>query len=137
MKFFCDENLPPVLAAGMAGFGEDVVHVKDTHGLGTKDDVWLPWAGDEGIFVLTKDKNIRFNPTELRLLLRHDVGAFVLRGGGLPACKIIEVYVAQWRKIKRLAEKTPRPFLIAMRPNGGVFNRVDLHTGKLGQKRLP
>ena len=41
MRFFVDNNLGKALAEGMAGFGEDVVHLQDHFDATADDSEWL------------------------------------------------------------------------------------------------
>lgn len=49
------------------------------------DEDWLEVAGKKGWIVLTRDKNIRRKPNELRAFREHGVIAFVLTGGDATA----------------------------------------------------
>ena len=40
---------------------------------GTEDSVWLPFAGQKGWILLTKDKRIRFNDLEKQAVIANRV----------------------------------------------------------------
>jgi len=80
LKFFLDNNLSERLAHGMKAFGEDVVHLKELFPQATEDVSWLKYVGDGGLFLVTRDERLRWNPAEIRAIREHRVGAFFLGG---------------------------------------------------------
>lgn len=118
MTFFLDNNLSPKLAAGMSGFGEEVTHLQDHFPRDAKDPEWLPDIGQKGWYLITRDKNIRHKPAEIKALRQNRVGAFYLGGKSLKRCDLVEQLVRNWRRIKELAARTKRPFAFRVPPRG-------------------
>ncbi len=136
MKFIFDENLALQLAHGMKEFGEPVLHTIDEFGEGVPDHEWLPIVGERGWYVITRDKRIRYRPDEISKYRENKVGGFVVRGKKMDACALIENVVRNWRKIKRAAAKTPKPFFFAIPPNGSRFTKIDIRSGENTKKKV-
>jgi hypothetical protein len=126
MKFVIDENLSPHLAHGMREFGEAVDHLLDHFSAGTSDDQWLPYVGDNHLFLITRDDRIRWKPAELKALLEHGVGAFFLGGKNRSRCDLIRQLVRNWHRIKALAAAEHRPFAVRIPPSGTKLTRIEL-----------
>jgi hypothetical protein len=126
MKFFVDNNLSVQLARGMAGFGEDVTHLKDHYSPDAADTDWLPQIGRDEWILLTRDDRVRFNPAELAALKQHRVGAFFLGGKGRSRWDIIQQVVRNWMRMNELADKTSRPFAFRVPPQGTKIDRIPL-----------
>ena len=75
MIFFFDNNLSIKIVAGLRGFGEDVTHLTENFPEDTADTVWLQTIGQEGWYLVTRDKNIIRNPSEKRALKENVVAA--------------------------------------------------------------
>jgi hypothetical protein len=87
------------------------------------DEEWLEVAGKEGWIVLTRDKNIRRKPNELRAFREHGVIAFVLTGGDATAADtavlVTALYPRMLRKLK--GAKPPAMFTLTMAGSIGVI----------------
>lgn len=87
------------------------------------DEEWLEVAGKEGWIVLTRDKNIRRKPNELRAFREHGVIAFVLTGGDATAADtaalVTELYPKMMRRVK--GTKPPAMFTLTMGGNIGAI----------------
>lgn len=110
----------------MREFGESVEHLLDHFPQGAKDTEWLPYVGQEGLTLITRDNRIRWRPAELRALRKAQVGAFFLGGKNRSSCDLIEQVVRNWRNIKELAQKEHRPFALRVPPRGKKISRIDL-----------
>jgi hypothetical protein len=126
MKFFIDYNLSPQLAAGLKGFGEDVMHIIDRFDAGAEDIEWLSYVGSEGMILVTRDDKIRRHPLEKRALKEHRIGAFFLGGKNQNRCALIQQVVRSWPRMKDLATKTDRPFAFRVRPGGRKIESIPL-----------
>jgi len=118
MRFIVDNNLGPQLAAGMKGFGEDVVHLTEFLEPNVPDTEMLAHVGSEGWCLVTRDDRIRYRPAESGALKEHRVGAFFMGGKNLRRCQIIQQLVRNWPKMKELAGATERPFAFRVPPRG-------------------
>lgn len=124
MRFFVDNNLGPDLAAGLRGFGEDVVHLRDYFEVDAADVDWLGHIGEQGWYLITRDDAIRRKPFEIAVLRRHTVGAFFLGGKNLARCELIEQIIRNWRRIKMKADESTRPFGFRVPPRGMKIKRL-------------
>lgn len=126
MTFFVDNNLSTALAAGMKGFGEDVVHLQDRFPEDAADSDWLAHIGSEGWFLITRDERIRYRPSEWKALKEHQVGAFFLGGKNRSRCDLIQQLVRNWPRMKESAAKTRRPFAFRVPPSGTKYTPLPL-----------
>jgi len=124
VTFVLDENLPKRLAEGMKGFGENVEHLLDSHPASTPDIVLLKNFGDRGCILIMRDKKMRKRQDELATYRSFKVGGFFMSGRDLSFCELAEQLVRNWREMKRLAEKTQRPFMFSVPPHGTKIERV-------------
>jgi hypothetical protein len=124
MKAFIDNNLSLQLAAGLKGFGEDVVHLKDLFPDDTADADWLPYVGQNDMVLVTRDIRIRWNPSEISAFKSHNVGAFLLGGKQRTRCELILQLVRNWPQMKELAKKTRRPFMFRVPPTGSKIEQL-------------
>jgi uncharacterized protein (DUF433 family) len=60
------------------------------------DDVWLAEVGRQGWIVVTNDKRIRFNASELRAIVDHKVGCIVFTKGTLPRWEMMRLLARAW-----------------------------------------
>ncbi len=126
MKAFIDNNLSLQMAAGLRGFGEDVVHLKEIFPDATLDTDWLPYVGQNSMILVTRDNHIRWNPAEIAAFKTNNVGAFFLAGKGRGRCELIQQLVRHWPRMKELAGKTRRPFAFRIPPSGTKIDRIPL-----------
>ena len=70
MTFFLDNNLSPILAGGLRGFGEDVHHLREVFPPDAPDEAWLPEIRERGWYLVTHDKRIPRKPAELQALVQ-------------------------------------------------------------------
>jgi hypothetical protein len=126
MRFFFDQNLSHHLSDGLNAFGENVVHLRDHFPQDVDDTTWLKFVGQNNLTVITRDKRLRWNPAELAAFRRFKVGAFFLAGKELNRCKMIQMLIRHWPKIKKYASTTSRPFAFTIPPSGTQFRRINL-----------
>lgn len=123
MKVYIDENIAPQIAPGLHELQKplnkkdkhefEVVTIKETFGVGTKDEEWIPIAGKEGAIVITQDLRINSNSQQRSLYLESGLGIFFFKPpskGGYQYWDLVKQVVNKWEEIKRLAGKTPMPF---------------------------
>lgn len=126
MTFLVDKNLSPQLAAGMKGFGEDVVHLTDVLPPDVKDTELLAHVGSEGWCLVTRDIRIRYRRAESAALRENRVGAFFMGGKNLRRCELIQQLVRNWPRMKALAAKTRLPFAFRIPPKGSKITPISL-----------
>ena len=122
--FFFDNNLSPLLVAGLRGFGEDVQHLRDAFPENTKDVVWIPQVAESGWVLVTRDKRIRTRPLEAEALARAGLSAFFFVQKRDPDLwGWVQLLVRRWREMNELAERERKPFLFAI-PERGRIDRL-------------
>lgn len=126
LKFLLDNNLSEYLSSGLKAFGENVIHITDVLPADTKDPELLEYLGRHGIFLITRDEKLRWNPAERKLLRKHAIGAFYLGGKNRGRCDMILQLVRNWPRVKEHASKKNRPFIFRIPPSGIKFVNVPL-----------
>lgn len=84
------------------------------------DEEWLAVAGKEGWIVLTRDKNIRRKPNELKAFRDHHVIAFVLTAGDASAADTAALVTALHPKMIRKAKGAKPPAMFTITLAGGI-----------------
>ena len=89
------------------------------------DEEWLEAAGKQGWIVLTRDKNIRRKPNELRAFQDHGVIGFVLTSGDASAADTAALVTAVYPKLIRKTRgiKPPAMFSITL---AGAITKIKL-----------
>lgn len=136
MIIFLDENLPKHLAEGFqilqkpegyrSGYILEVRYVPEEFGYGSKDQEWIPQAGNLEACVITQDININRRKHEMELYRSHGIGMFFLRGPsrktGLGVWQMLEALAKNWPEISRRASTEKRPFAYEFGLRGGLKN---------------
>lgn len=84
------------------------------------DEEWLETAGKQGWIVLTRDKNIRRKPNELRAFKEHGVIGFVLTSGDASAADTAALVAAVYLKLIRKAKGTKPPAMFSITLAGAI-----------------
>lgn len=126
MTFLFDNNLSPQLAAGLQGFGEAAIHLRDISLQDAPDVELIRYAGENGHPLVTRDERVRWKPAELRALRQHKVGVFFVAGKNRTRCELIQQLVRSWPQMKALAAKTRAPFAFRVPPTGGKLTQLPL-----------
>lgn len=126
MKFFFDNNLSQHLAAGMLAFGENVEHLQESFPEDTDDEIWLKYIGENGLFLITRDEQIRYRPSQKAALKANNVGAFFLGGKNRTRWQLVKQLVRSWERIKEFAAKERRPFAFKIYAQGTKFVKIPL-----------
>jgi len=84
------------------------------------DEEWLEVAGKQGWIVLTRDKNIRRKPNELRAFREHGVIGFVLTSGDASAADTAALVIAVYPKLIRKAKATKPPAMFSITLTGTI-----------------
>ena len=123
---YLDENLhncKPILEALVQ---HGVKH--ERHGQhfapGTEDSVWLPFVGEQGWILITKDKRIRFNELEKAAVLEHRVREFYFSSGNYSGAEMAEMLVSALRDMIRVCRRYDPPFIASITKSGGVNLRL-------------
>lgn len=84
------------------------------------DPVWIAEVGRRGWVVVTRDKNIRRRPNELRAVRDAGLHLFALTSGNLSAEDTAAIIVKTWPAIRREVAQTPAPALYSVSRSGDV-----------------
>ena len=84
------------------------------------DEEWLEAVGKQGWIVLTRDKNIRRKPNELRAFQEHSVIGFVLTSGDASAADTAALVTAVYLKLIRKAKGTKPPAMFSITLAGAI-----------------
>jgi hypothetical protein len=119
---YLDENLhncKPILEALVQ---RGVKHERHTQYFqpGTEDAAWLPFVGEKGWILLTKDKRIRFNQLEKAAIRRYHVREFYFSSGNFTGTEMAEILVAALPEILRTCRKQEPPFIASISKSGKV-----------------
>jgi hypothetical protein len=109
VRFFVDADLLGVGKA-LAVVRKDVVHPGHRRcpeiRPETPDSVWLPIVGEAGWIAISRDKRIRYNPVENRLLQQHGVRAIFLTGGrNMTSWDRLVLLVRHWEAIEESVDE--------------------------------
>jgi hypothetical protein len=126
VKYFFDNNLGKNIVEGMKAFGEDVEHLLDSFPKDAADTEWLQYIGDNGIYLISRDKKILHRPAELSALKEYDVGAFFLGGKDRNLWQLIQQLVRNWPRIKDYADSNRKPFAVRIPPTGTKYTNIPL-----------
>jgi predicted nuclease of predicted toxin-antitoxin system len=97
-----------------------------SHFVHNAEDVeWLPFCGQMGWVVLTKDKAIRSNEVELTALTRAGVACFVISSGEMTGEDMANAYIKALPHIARFLKNKERPFIARVSPEGNVEIWID------------
>ena len=86
----------------------------------TPDTEWIAEVGRRGWAVVTRDKNIRRRPNELRAVRAAGLHLFALTSGNLSAAETAAIIVTAWPAIRREIATTAPPALYAISRSGEV-----------------
>ena len=105
IRFFIDAGLSSKLAEALRLLGKDVEHIHDKFEEGIKDEIWLPYVGENKMALITKDKGIRRKPNEQALLRKYGVVAFYLGGSEKSGHDIARQLLNAWENMEDKARK--------------------------------
>lgn len=128
MTFFWDKNLaktiPQAIRMLKPPFGTEIYlehfPLSDQYREGG-DDVWLPFVGSNGWFVITQDYNLHVHLNELRAIQQYNIGVFYLWGATAPKWDVMRLFVRSSDRIIQRALTTPRPFIYRVYKSGSLY----------------
>jgi PIN like domain len=119
--FFLDENLGNhAVYNALKAAGATVERFSDHFPRGMKDEPLLAAVGARNWVFLSKDNNIRRNPLELAALLNARLKSFFLVSAGLLGDEQAQAFVAALKRMRRLAQHRPGPFIARITKTGNV-----------------
>jgi PIN like domain len=92
---------------------------------GTEDAVWLPFVGQKGWILLTKDKRIRFNQLEKAAVRRHRVREFYFSSGNYTGAEMAAILVSALSKMIKACKKYNPPFIASISKSGDIAVRFE------------
>ena len=84
----------------------------------TPDEEWLAEAGRQGWVVVTHDRGIPANETELAAVIAGSVACFVLPGGNASLWEKTREVAFAWRKINAILNDETPPYVWHRSPQG-------------------
>lgn len=84
------------------------------------DEKWLEAVGKQGWIVLTRDKNIRRKPNELRAFQEFGVIGFVLTSGDASAADTAALVTVVYPKLIRKVKGTKPPAMFSITLSGAI-----------------
>lgn len=131
MIIYIDENMPPYLARGFNILQApinlklkepiEVRAIKDDFGQGSKDEEWIPLAGEKGACIITQDYNIRRIKHQQALCEKYNLGMFYFRPpskNGFKYWDMLTLMVKHWQSIYKKAITEKRPFAYKITSRG-------------------
>ena len=91
---------------------------------GTPDTSWLPFVGEKGWILITKDKRIRFNDLEKEAVLASKVREFYFTSGNFSGSEMATILIAALPEMIRLCRKQEPPFIASITKAGKVYLRL-------------
>jgi hypothetical protein len=119
---YLDENLhncKPILDA-LTLNGVPPVRHGQHFSPGTEDTTWLPFVGQNGWLLVTKDKKIRYNELEKTAVLQHRVREFYFSSGNYSGTEMAEILVAALPGMAKICRKHDPPFIASIAKSGSV-----------------
>jgi hypothetical protein len=87
---------------------------------GTEDSVWLPFVGQWGWILLTKDKRIRYNQLEKLAVRRYAVRQFYFSSGNYTGAEMAEILTAALPEMVKTVQNYQPPFIASISKSGHV-----------------
>jgi len=91
---------------------------------GTPDTSWLPFVGEKGWILVTKDKRIRFNDLEREAVVTYRVREFYFTSGNYSGAEMALMLTTALPEIMQLCRKQAPPFIASITKSGKVHLRL-------------
>lgn len=134
VAFYVDECLPPQIAEALALVDYPITHPSAHGRLGEKDELLLPWLGEQGYVWVTRDDAAK--KAHRSLFIEHNVSALWVRGMDRKKANplgVHDLFLMLASKLERVAErvaaaKGPLHSMVHMKSGGGfVLERIDIY----------
>lgn len=80
---------------------------------GTADEVWLPFVGERGWIVLTKDKRNRYNEWERSAVRRNAIREFYFGSGNFSGAEMADALVRALPELRKISRQLP-PLVVSI-----------------------
>jgi hypothetical protein len=94
---------------------------------GTDDDVWLPFVGERGWIVLTKDKRNRYNEWEKLAVQTFSIREFYFGSGNFTGAEMAESLKLALPELKRAYHSHEPPLVVSITRSGAITVVFDKH----------
>jgi len=91
---------------------------------GTEDTEWLPFVGERGWVLLTKDKRIRYNELEKAAVRQHKIREFYFSSGNYSGAEMADMLIAALRDMARIFRRQKPPFIASITKSGKADVRL-------------
>ena len=121
MRLFFDEDVGRGIPGALRAVGvRDVDYIgKDRRiGKGTRDEDWIPYAGQRGALVFSFNTGILYAEAQRSLLVSERVGAVFLTTGQARSVDVLRLLLNQWAWLETIDVGTPRPFAYLLTLSG-------------------
>ncbi len=130
IEFFVDAGLSQKLVEGLRALGyTNIEHIHEQFPVGTLDEEWLEYVGENKLVVITKDKMIRKNPKEKEALIKYGIVAFYLGGDKLSIKEMGKQLINAWDMMEACAIKQRKKGIAGafiIRPRGNKIEVIPL-----------
>ena len=82
--------------------------------------MWLPFIGQQGWILITKDKRIRYNQLEKTAVRRYGVREFYFSSGNYKGVEMAQILVIALPEIVKAVTTYEPPFIASISKSGGV-----------------
>lgn len=102
------------VAKGLREAGIEAYSIEDLYGKDAAermdDEVWIKDAAERGMIQFTKDKKIRYVPSEKAAVKDSGARVFCLSSGDLTVEQQVQAFLKNWNRIKQRSQHR-RPFI--------------------------
>jgi hypothetical protein len=91
---------------------------------GTEDTVWLPFVGQKGWLLVTKDKKIRYNELEKAAVMHYRVREFYFSSGNYSGAEMAEMLIVALPEMAKICRRHDPPFFASITKSGKVNLRL-------------
>jgi len=121
MRIFIDEDVGASLAKALMAVGIATEYATASkHSpirTGDDDSIWLPYAGDRGMLVLSRNTSILLAEAERELVLAHNVGIVFLPQHS-SRLDLLRLLMKKWDWLVQVDANSRRPFAYFITPAG-------------------
>ena len=120
MRIFFDEDQGKGVAIALSEVGISTDHVGSKRRIrkGTRDEEWIPIAGERGWLVISGNKEILTTETQRRLWIAHAVGGVFFTTNQIKAVDKLRLLLRKLAWLEAIDKDEARPFAFSMTPRG-------------------
>ena len=120
MRLFFDEDQGKGVAIALSEVGVPTDHVGSKRRIrkGTRDEEWIPIAGEQGWLVISGNKEILTTETQRRLWISHGVGGIFFTTNQIKAIDKLRLLLRKHQWLEDIDRDVARPFAFTVTPRG-------------------